>query len=450
MAICTASSRLARWDVYLETHMRLDTRVESIKEWRNAQLSADQVLEITGFKVNPKGRPRPSRIERLRALVEKSPKLEETLRDMEYVLPHPDHPATRLNKLLITEEYPLIAWYWELVLNFLHIATQTLHSGLDQDERARVVTEFRKGPRGGDLNHLSVCILMYTRGGLTGGAVGALSSAEVEGDKALHAKRRQQPVQPVTISAPKMSLQPCCVKGFEWDGTPEGKAIPFPTFSNQAYVTGSNSDAAVMLITDVFGWDFINNRLLADHFAREANVTVYMPDFLSKDILKMDFPDWAKNGLDIQAFISKHSRDIREPEIFACARKLRSEYKKLGASGYCYGGWAVCRLGAKGNDLVDCISMGHPSMLVEADLDGVAVPIQILAPEIDPAYTDELKEHTWKTLQKNGVVFGYEHFPGVEHSCFTRGDPGKAGELEAMVRGKSAAVGWFRQWLHPA
>ncbi|TKA77700.1 hypothetical protein B0A55_04015, partial [Friedmanniomyces simplex] len=124
-------------------------------------------------------------------------------------------------------------------------------------------------------------------------------------------------------------------------------------------------------------------------------------------------------------------RDIREPEIFACARKLRSEYKKLGASGYCYGGWAVCRLGAKGNDLVDCISMGHPSMLVEADLDGVA-------------------EYTWKTLQKNGVVFGYEHFPGVEHSCFTRGNPGKAGELEAMVRGKSAAVGWFRQFLHSA
>ncbi|TKA53256.1 hypothetical protein B0A55_12969 [Friedmanniomyces simplex] len=80
----------------------------------------------------------------------------------ENVLPHPDHPATRLNKLLIPEEYPLIMWYWEVVLNFLHIATQTLHSGLDQDERACVVAEFRKKPRDGDLNHLSVSILMYT------------------------------------------------------------------------------------------------------------------------------------------------------------------------------------------------------------------------------------------------------------------------------------------------
>ncbi|KAK0347158.1 hypothetical protein LTR02_000818 [Friedmanniomyces endolithicus] len=256
-------------------------------------------------------------------------------------------------------------------------------------------------------------------------------------------------------NASKMSLQACCVKGFEWDGTPEGKAVPFPTASNQAYVTGSNSDAVVMLITDVFGWDFINNRLLADHFAREANVTVYMPDFfngesLSKDILKMDMQDWAKHGLDIMAFVSKHTREIREPEIFACAKKLRAEYKKLGAIGYCYGGWAVCRLGAKGNNLVDCISMGHPSLLVKEDLDGVAVPIQILAPEIDAAYTEELKEHTWKTLQKNRVAFAYEHFPGVEHSCFTRGDPKKTGEQEAMVRGKSAAVAWFQQWLPPA
>ncbi|KAK5692852.1 hypothetical protein LTR97_010328 [Elasticomyces elasticus] len=252
-----------------------------------------------------------------------------------------------------------------------------------------------------------------------------------------------------------MSIQPCCVKGFEWDGTPEGKAIPFPTASNQAYVTGSNTEAAVMLITDVFGWDFINNRLLADHFAREANVTVYMPDFfdgesISKDTLKKDFTEWAKDGLNIMAFVGRHSREIREPEIFDCAKKLRAEYKKVGAIGYCYGGWAVCRLGAEGNNLVDCVSMGHPSMLIKEDLDGVTVPIQILAPEIDAAYTAELKEHTFKVLQKNQVVFDYVHFPGVEHSCFTRGDAEKAGELEAMVRGKQAAVDWFKTWLHPA
>jgi dienelactone hydrolase len=75
-----------------------------------------------------------------------------------------------------------------------------------------------------------------------------------------------------------MSLSSCCGKGFEWDGTPEGKVIPFPTASNQAYITGSHTDAAVMLIPDLFGWEYPNIRLLADHLAREAEVTVYVPD----------------------------------------------------------------------------------------------------------------------------------------------------------------------------
>ena len=159
-------------------------------------------------------------------------------------------------------------------------------------------------------------------------------------------------------------------------------------------------------------------------------------------------PEWAKHGFNVGEFIGKNTREIREPEIIECAEKLRAEYKKVGAVGYCYGGWVVCRLGAKGKNLVDAVSMGHPSLLTKEDLDGVAVPIQILAPEIDAAYTAELKEHTFKALQKSNVIFEYQHFPGVEHACFCRGDPDKPGERDAMARGKSAAVYWFQQWLH--
>jgi hypothetical protein len=60
-------------------------------------------------------------------------------------------------------------------------------------------------------------------------------------------------------------------------------------------------------------------------------------------------------------------------------------------------------------------------------------------------YTPELKTHTFETVQKIGVPFDYQFFPGVSHACFTRGDKTKPGELEAMVRGKNAAVGWINQ-----
>jgi dienelactone hydrolase len=70
-----------------------------------------------------------------------------------------------------------------------------------------------------------------------------------------------------------------------------------------------------------------------------------------------------------------------------------------------------------------------------------------LAPEHDSVYTAELKRHTFDTLSKLGVPFDYQHYPGVEHGCFTRGDSNKTGEREAMTRGKIAAVSWFTQWL---
>ena len=148
--------------------------------------------------------------------------------------------------------------------------------------------------------------------------------------------------------------------------------------------------------------------------------------------------------------MQRNSRDIREAEIFDCAKALRATHKKVSAVGFCWGGWAVFRLGAKEHvpPLVDCITAGHPSLLTEKDIDEVAVPVQILAPEMDPVFTPELKMHCFEMLQKLRVPFDYQHFPGVEHACFVRGDPEKKGEREAMARGKNAAVSWMRQFLH--
>jgi hypothetical protein len=73
----------------------------------------------------------------------------------------------------------------------------------------------------------------------------------------------------------KMSFD-CCKSGFEWEGKPVGQEGTLA--NNKVYITGSNKDAAVLLIHDVFGWTFGNLRILADHFAKEANTTVYLVD----------------------------------------------------------------------------------------------------------------------------------------------------------------------------
>jgi hypothetical protein len=71
-------------------------------------------------------------------------------------------------------------------------------------------------------------------------------------------------------------LDDCCKTGFKWDGQPMGYEGTLD--QNKAYSTGSNKEAAVLLVHDLFGWKFANLRLLADHFAKEANCTCYVVD----------------------------------------------------------------------------------------------------------------------------------------------------------------------------
>ncbi|KAI1080839.1 dienelactone hydrolase family protein [Whalleya microplaca] len=246
-----------------------------------------------------------------------------------------------------------------------------------------------------------------------------------------------------------MSLSECCIKGFQWNGTPTGTVGKLA--GKDAYITGENPDVAILIVHDIFGWTFTNARLLADHYAREANATVYLADFFGGEIVDAQIVlSGQLQKLDFPGFMKRNAREIREPEVFACARALRLKYKKVGAVGYCFGGWAVFRLGAREHQppLVDCISTGHPSLLTNKDIDEVAVPVQVLSPEHDPMYTDELKSHTLQTIPKLGVEFDYQYFPRVDHGCFIRGSEQKPGEQEAMARAKNAAVGWFNQFLH--
>jgi hypothetical protein len=73
-----------------------------------------------------------------------------------------------------------------------------------------------------------------------------------------------------------MAMTSCCTTGFRWEGTPKGKEAKLANVPT--YVTGTNKDAAVLIVHDIFGWTLNNTRMLADHYAEEADVTVYLPD----------------------------------------------------------------------------------------------------------------------------------------------------------------------------
>lgn len=200
------------------------------------------------------------------------------------------------------------------------------------------------------------------------------------------------------------------------------------------------------MIHDVYGWTLPNLRLLADHYAAEAKATVYLPDFYDGGAPSPDSINTSEK-IDVMSIVRANGKDKRTPEIFAVAKELRSKHKKVGAIGFCWGAWGCFKLAGRDQGLLDCVSVAHPSMLEKKEIENLAVPIQILAPEHDQAFTPELKEFAHQTIPKLGIDYDYQHFPGVSHGFAAKGNPKIPEQKRAFERAKNAAVSWFNWHL---
>ncbi|KAF2709395.1 alpha/beta-hydrolase [Pleomassaria siparia CBS 279.74] len=238
-----------------------------------------------------------------------------------------------------------------------------------------------------------------------------------------------------------------CKSGFSWNGTPTGKETTLA--GNKAYVTGTSKSAAILIIHDIFGWTFPNLRLLADHFAKEADATVYLPDYFGGDVVNpeiMDDPE-KRAAFGIPAFIGKNSKDLRFPEMKASAQALKVEFPKVAAIGYCYGGWACFKLGADPS-LIDAIAVAHPSLVEKSEIDALKVPVQIVAAETDHTFTPELKEYANKVIPGLNVQYEYIYFPGLQHGFAARGNQNNKIEVDGLEKAKRNAVSFFNEFLH--
>lgn len=80
-------------------------------------------------------------------------------------------------------------------------------------------------------------------------------------------------------------LSDCCTTGTLHEGTTTGKVETLAGLP--CYVSGSKSDRVVVMISDVFGWELINTRLVADQYAAKG-FYVLLPDFFNGDSLPAD------------------------------------------------------------------------------------------------------------------------------------------------------------------
>ena len=154
-----------------------------------------------------------------------------------------------------------------------------------------------------------------------------------------------------------------------------------------------------------------------------------------------------REKFDLPAFLGRNNKDIRFPEIKQVAQALKSQYRKVVGIGYCYGGWGHFQLGADPS-LIDAISVAHPSGLTMEEIENVKVPVQILAPETDPVFTQELKDYANKTIPALNLPYEYVYFPGVAHGFASKGDPDDEVQRNGLERAKRSAVNFMNEFLH--
>ncbi|KAH9330429.1 hypothetical protein KI387_002537 [Taxus chinensis] len=221
-----------------------------------------------------------------------------------------------------------------------------------------------------------------------------------------------------------------------------GRLEPFPDLT--AYVTGS-SDAkdAIILLSDIFGYEAPNLRKLADKVAA-AGYFVVVPDYFSGDYFSGDpyapnsLPDWLKN----------HSPEKGFEDTLKVIDLLKSRgITNIGAAGFCWGAKVVVEL-AK----VEGIKAGvllHPAFVTVDDIKAVVkVPIAILGAEVDMISPPELVKQFGVILSEKSELASFVHiYPGVHHGWTIRYDENDEIAVRNAEVANTKMLEWFDKYM---
>jgi len=123
-------------------------------------------------------------------------------------------------------------------------------------------------------------------------------------------------------------------------------------------------DKVVLFLTDVFGLELINNKLLVDDFARNGYKTI-APDILNGEPLV----DFNSPTFDRAGWVSRHGPDSWKSVVDKVVDALKaSGVTRIGTTGYCFGAPPAFYLALKNESHVTVVA--HPSRLeVPGDLE---------------------------------------------------------------------------------
>ncbi|WYZ43592.1 hypothetical protein EsH8_VII_000028 [Colletotrichum jinshuiense] len=170
----------------------------------------------------------------------------------------------------------------------------------------------------------------------------------------------------------------------------------------------------VLYLTDAFGIPLLQNKLLADSFAR-AGFTTVMPDIFRGDPAPHDIT------FDAAEFLAKHTTNVTDPVIETTIRYMREElaFDRIAVTGYCFGGRYAFRFLQEGRG-ADIGFAAHPSFLQDSEVLAISGPASIAAAEIDTLFEPARRFEVEGMLNQTGQPYQVALYSGTFHGFGTR------------------------------
>jgi len=209
-----------------------------------------------------------------------------------------------------------------------------------------------------------------------------------------------------------------------------------------SYVSGSpDSKLAILLISDIFGYESPNLRKLADKVAA-AGFYVVVPDFLHGDPYS---PENADRPLPV--WLKDHGPDKAVEEAKSVIEAVKNKgVSAVGAAGFCWGAKVVVEL-AKA-ELIQAAVLLHPSFVTLDDIKGVKVHIAVLGAEIDKLSPPELLKQFEEVLTAKSEVDSYvKIFPKVAHGWTVRYSVEDEAAVKPAEEAHQNLIEWFAKYV---
>ncbi|KAI0154736.1 dienelactone hydrolase [Xylariaceae sp. FL1272] len=210
------------------------------------------------------------------------------------------------------------------------------------------------------------------------------------------------------------------------------------------YVTGSPSDKAVLYLTDIYGIQLAQNRLLADSFGR-AGYFVVAPDLFNGTPSTLDLNEMTPT--QSATFLASATPEDTDALIATGVDYLRTvkNITKIGTTGYCFGGrYAFRWTSGKG---INVGFAAHPSGLLDEEISAITGGVGVAAADGDTLMSPTRRSEIEALLLNTTQGYEFALYSGVAHGFGVRANVSDPRQKYAKEQAFFQAVRWFDTWL---